>query len=66
MLYTFLQFVESLGMLKYGRGSRHSSQQPLDDVCRDLHCERERYTWTSHPALEGTMCGHNLVINCLN
>lgn len=30
-------------MLKYGRGSRHSSQQPLDDVCRDLHCERERY-----------------------
>ncbi|KAF2894409.1 hypothetical protein ILUMI_11760 [Ignelater luminosus] len=47
-------------MLKYGRGSRHSSQQPLDDVCRDLHCERERYTWTSHPALEGTMCGHNL------
>ncbi|XP_065167157.1 LOW QUALITY PROTEIN: A disintegrin and metalloproteinase with thrombospondin motifs adt-1-like [Atheta coriaria] len=47
-------------MLKYGRGSRHSSQQPLDDVCRDLHCERERYTWTSHPALEGTRCGHNL------
>ncbi|KAK4884284.1 hypothetical protein RN001_000555 [Aquatica leii] len=47
-------------MLKYGRGSRHSSQQPLDDVCRDLHCERERYTWTSHPALEGTACGHNL------
>ncbi|XP_068894503.1 A disintegrin and metalloproteinase with thrombospondin motifs adt-1-like isoform X3 [Tenebrio molitor] len=47
-------------MLKYGRGSRHSSQQPLDDVCRDLHCERERYTWTSHPALEGTMCGHNM------
>ncbi|EFA06592.2 A disintegrin and metalloproteinase with thrombospondin motifs adt-1 isoform X2 [Tribolium castaneum] len=47
-------------MLKYGRGSRHSSQQPLDDVCRDLHCERERYTWTSHPALEGTMCSHNM------
>nr|XP_022913950.1 A disintegrin and metalloproteinase with thrombospondin motifs adt-1-like isoform X2 [Onthophagus taurus] len=47
-------------MLKYGKGSKHSSQQPLDDVCRDLHCERERYTWTSHPALEGTSCGHNL------
>ncbi|KAL3286741.1 hypothetical protein HHI36_001234 [Cryptolaemus montrouzieri] len=47
-------------MLKYGAGSKHSSQQPLDDVCRDLHCERERYTWTSHPALEGTLCGHNL------
>lgn len=48
-------------MLKYGRGSRHSIQQPLDDVCRDLHCERERYTWTSHPALEGTKCGSNMV-----
>lgn len=48
-------------MLKYGRGSSHSTQQPLNDVCRDLHCERERYTWTSHPALEGTMCGTNTV-----
>ncbi|KAH1007972.1 hypothetical protein HUJ04_005135 [Dendroctonus ponderosae] len=47
-------------MLKYGRGSKHSSQQPLDDVCRDLHCERERYTWTSHPALEGTYCGNGM------
>lgn len=47
-------------MLKYGRGSKHSSQQPLNDVCRDLHCERERYTWTSHPALEGTSCGPNM------
>lgn len=47
-------------MLKYGRGSKHSPQQPLDDVCRDLHCQRERYTWTSHPALEGTNCGHGL------
>ncbi|XP_066257104.1 A disintegrin and metalloproteinase with thrombospondin motifs adt-1-like [Euwallacea similis] len=47
-------------MLKYGRESKHSSQQPLDDVCRDLHCERERYTWTSHPALEGTICGNGL------
>nr|CAD7401636.1 unnamed protein product [Timema cristinae] len=44
-------------MLKYGRGSVHASQQPLGDVCRDLHCQRERYTWTSHPALEGTACG---------
>ncbi|XP_056633352.1 A disintegrin and metalloproteinase with thrombospondin motifs adt-1-like isoform X1 [Diorhabda sublineata] len=47
-------------MLKYGKGSRHSGQQPLNDVCRDLHCERERYTWTSHPALEGTVCGDNM------
>ncbi|XP_050512535.1 A disintegrin and metalloproteinase with thrombospondin motifs adt-1-like [Diabrotica virgifera virgifera] len=47
-------------MLKYGKGSKHSAQQPLNDVCRDLHCERERYTWTSHPALEGTVCGNNM------
>ena len=26
-------------------------------MCRDLHCRREHYTWTSHPALEGTSCG---------
>lgn len=49
------------GMLKYGRGSIHATQQPLDDVCRDLHCQRDRYTWTSHPALEGTFCGNNRV-----
>lgn len=48
-------------MLKYGRGSQRSTKQPLDDICRDLHCEKERYTWTSHPALEGTKCGHNMV-----
>ncbi|PNF35840.1 hypothetical protein B7P43_G09399 [Cryptotermes secundus] len=46
-------------MLKYGHGSIHAIQQPLDDVCRDLHCQRDRYTWTSHPALEGTFCGNN-------
>jgi hypothetical protein len=48
-------------MLKYGHGSIHATQQPLDDVCRDLHCQRDRYTWTSHPALEGTFCGNNKV-----
>ncbi|XP_060805629.1 A disintegrin and metalloproteinase with thrombospondin motifs adt-2 [Amyelois transitella] len=47
-------------MLKYGRGSRHSTAQNLEDICRDLHCQRERYTWTSHPALEGTRCGEDL------
>ncbi|KAJ9585414.1 hypothetical protein L9F63_002797, partial [Diploptera punctata] len=46
-------------MLKYGRGSIHATQQPLDDICRDLHCQRDRYTWTSHPALEGTFCGND-------
>ncbi|CAH2042042.1 unnamed protein product, partial [Iphiclides podalirius] len=47
-------------MLKYGSGSRHSAVQNLEDICRDLHCQRERYTWTSHPALEGTRCGDDL------
>ncbi|CAB3229125.1 unnamed protein product [Arctia plantaginis] len=47
-------------MLKYGRGSRHSAAQSLEDICRDLHCQRERYTWTSHPALEGTRCGEDM------
>lgn len=43
-------------VLKYGRGSFHAAQQPLEDVCRDLHCRREFFTWTSHPALDGTRC----------
>ncbi|KPJ04103.1 A disintegrin and metalloproteinase with thrombospondin motifs 18 [Papilio xuthus] len=47
-------------MLKYGSGSRHSAAQNLEDICRDLHCQRERYTWTSHPALEGTRCGDDM------
>lgn len=48
-------------MLKYGKDSRHATRQPLSEVCRDLHCRRERYTWTSHPALEGTKCGEHKV-----
>ncbi|XP_075215753.1 A disintegrin and metalloproteinase with thrombospondin motifs adt-2-like isoform X2 [Lycorma delicatula] len=43
-------------MLKYGEGSVHASTQPLPEICRDLHCRRDHYTWTSHPALEGTFC----------
>lgn len=46
-------------LLKYGRGSEHATSQDLSEVCRDLHCQRDRYTWTSHPALEGTLCGPN-------
>ncbi|BES91313.1 Reprolysin (M12B) family zinc metalloprotease [Nesidiocoris tenuis] len=46
-------------MLKYGRGSTHAATQPISDLCLDLHCMRDRYTWTSHPALEGTSCGKN-------
>lgn len=48
-------------MLKYGRGSVHAISQELGEVCRDLHCQRDSYTWTSHPALEGTICGLNKV-----
>ncbi|XP_075165715.1 ADAMTS metallopeptidase stall [Haematobia irritans] len=47
-------------MLKYGKESTKARSQSLADVCRDLHCQRERYTWTSHPALEGTSCGDNM------
>ena len=43
--------------LRYGPDSFHSKQQRSEDLCRDLHCRREHYTWTSHPALEGTACG---------
>ncbi|XP_050521162.1 A disintegrin and metalloproteinase with thrombospondin motifs adt-1-like isoform X2 [Daktulosphaira vitifoliae] len=46
-------------MLKYGWGSTHASSQDLGEICRDLHCQRDRYTWTSHPALEGSLCGSN-------
>ncbi|XP_047739971.1 uncharacterized protein LOC108672601 [Hyalella azteca] len=44
-------------MLKHGPGSRHADTQPLQEICEDLHCRRDHYTWTSHPALEGTSCG---------
>ena len=43
--------------MRYGPDSYHSKQQEPEDTCRDLHCRREHYTWTSHPALEGTSCG---------
>ncbi|XP_073811990.1 ADAMTS metallopeptidase stall [Musca autumnalis] len=47
-------------MLKYGKESTRARTQSLSDICRDLHCQRDRYTWTSHPALEGTACGDNM------
>ena len=49
-------------MLKYGKDSIRSRSQHLSDICRDLHCQRDRYTWTSHPALEGTSCGDTMVV----
>lgn len=48
-------------MLKYGRPSMRAKNQKQSDICTDLHCQRDRYTWTSHPALEGTTCGSNMV-----
>lgn len=53
-------------MLKYGKDSIKSTQQPLNEICRDLHCQRDRYTWTSHPALEGTKCGDTKVRQITN
>lgn len=50
-------------LLKYGKQSVRSQAQELSEICRDLHCQRDRYTWTSHPSLEGTHCGENMVIN---
>lgn len=49
-------------MLKYGKDSIQSQIQPVKEICRDLHCQRDRYTWTSHPALEGTGCGESKVM----
>ncbi|XP_076052943.1 uncharacterized protein LOC143032309 [Oratosquilla oratoria] len=43
--------------LKYGVGSSRAESQPLEDVCQDMHCRKQHFTWTSHPALEGTYCG---------
>jgi hypothetical protein len=48
-------------MLKYGKESVRSKNQNIGEICRDLHCQRDRYTWTSHPALEGTNCGDYMV-----
>ncbi|KAL9699239.1 hypothetical protein quinque_002680 [Culex quinquefasciatus] len=50
-------------MLKYGKDSIRSQSQNVADICRDLHCQRDRYTWTSHPALEGTACGTLMCYN---
>ncbi|XP_011178053.1 uncharacterized protein LOC105209376 [Zeugodacus cucurbitae] len=47
-------------MLKYGRPSMRAKNQKQSDICTDLHCQRDRHTWTSHPALEGTTCGSNM------
>ena len=47
--------------LQFGPESRHSSFQTGQDLCSDLHCIRDHYTWASHSALEGTYCGNGKV-----
>lgn len=52
--------------LQFGPKSRHSRQQNGNDICTDLHCIKDHYTWASHSALEGTNCGSGMVINSKN
>ncbi|XP_032591053.2 A disintegrin and metalloproteinase with thrombospondin motifs adt-1 isoform X2 [Drosophila grimshawi] len=47
-------------MLKYGRNAVRAHSQSKSEICHDLHCQQERLTWTSHPALEGTECGDSM------
>ena len=48
--------------LKFGPKSQHSLVQNGGDICKDLHCTKDHYTWASHAALEGTSCGPKKVI----
>lgn len=48
-------------MLKYGKGSIKARSQSVYDICRDLHCQKNHSTWSSHPAMDGTSCGDNMV-----
>ena len=63
--------------LRFGADARHSSLQPLEDICRLVRCDtgtgRNAIAFHAHPALEGTTCGHkrvlfiiavNAVVNC--
>jgi hypothetical protein len=43
--------------LKFGPKSHHSNLQSGHEICTDLHCTKDHYTWASHAALEGTTCG---------
>ena len=47
--------------LQFGPKSLHSILQSDQDICTDLHCTRDHYTWASHSALEGTLCGFGKV-----
>ncbi|KAF0300550.1 A disintegrin and metalloproteinase with thrombospondin motifs adt-1 [Amphibalanus amphitrite] len=45
--------------LKYGPSSSRAREQPLAELCVNLHCKYDHHRWTSHPALEGTACGYD-------
>jgi hypothetical protein len=47
--------------LRYGPSSRQAPLQRQRDICRDLHCRRDHFTWTSHPALE---VRYSITIGC--
>ena len=56
-----------IGVLIYGKGSQQRTQRSLDEICRHLHCtstspSHQTDPLVSHPALEGTLCGHDKVI----
>jgi len=48
-------------MLRFGKNFMQASTQSKMEICRDLHCRQDGLPWTSHPALEGTECGPNMV-----
>ena len=52
--------------LRFGADARHSSLQPLEEICRLVRCDtgsgRNAIAYHAHPALEGTACGHKKVI----
>lgn len=59
-------------MLRYGKESRRIAQRALNEICRDLRCTNVStrtarqigtglLSYSSHPALEGTACGENMV-----
>ena len=48
--------------LKFGPKSHHSALQSGREICTDLHCTKDHYTWASHAALEGTTCGVGQVL----
>ncbi|SPP72825.1 blast:A disintegrin and metalloproteinase with thrombospondin motifs 16 [Drosophila guanche] len=47
-------------MLRFGKTFKRSNIQSKAEICRDLHCQQDGQSLTSHPALEGTECGEKM------